>query len=172
MTALRRIGITLALENIPAPLGGAEKIAEMVERIDHPCLKVCLDSGHAYLTEGEGAGAAFRRLAPMAAATHLHDNDGESDGHLIPGEGKMPFPALWVALEEASYEGPLTFELGLRESGSYADLLSELGRAAPIPGVALRRLSPTARRQPHPNDHQRLLEDRVHVLSHERRSAA
>ena len=31
------LGITLALENIPAPLGGAESVAEMVERIDHPC---------------------------------------------------------------------------------------------------------------------------------------
>jgi protein FrlC len=129
------LGITLALENIPAPLGGAESVAEMVERIDHPCLKVCLDSGHAYLTEGEGAEAAFRRLAPMAAATHLHDNDGDSDGHLIPGEGKAPFPALWDALEEAGYEGPLTFELRRRENGSYADLLSELGRAATLPGA-------------------------------------
>ena len=71
----------------------------------------------------------------MAAATHLHDNDGDSDGHLIPGEGKATFPALWDALEEAGYEGPLTFELRRRENGSYADLLSELGRAATLPGA-------------------------------------
>ncbi|MFC1491197.1 sugar phosphate isomerase/epimerase family protein [Nitrospinota bacterium] len=129
------LDLTLALENIPAPLGRAEPVAAMIERIDHPRVRVCLDSGHANLTEGENSGEAFRRLAPLAAATHLHDNDGERDEHLIPGEGKTPFPALWNALHDADYEGPLTFELRRREEGSYADLLTDLGRATPLPSA-------------------------------------
>ena len=128
------LDMTLAIENIPAPLGGADQIKTLIERIDHPRVRACIDVGHAFLTEGEGAGEAFGRLAPLAAATHLHDNDGESDGHLIPGAGGIPFAALWRALEEAAYEGPLTFELRRPEGAAYADILDELDRSAPLPG--------------------------------------
>jgi len=131
------LNLTLAVENIPAPLGGAEQIGALIERIGHPCVRACLDSGHAFLTEGEAAPEAFRRLAPLAAATHLHDNDGESDGHLIPGEGQVPFPALWRALDETGYEGPLTFELRPRENSDYASHLNELAQAAPLAAAGL-----------------------------------
>ena len=125
--------MTLAVENIPSPLGGAAQIEALVERIDHPNVRVCIDAGHAHLTEGEGAAEAFKRLAPLAAATHLHDNDGENDAHLIPGEGKTPFLALIDALEEAGYEGPLTYELRRPEDVPYAEVLAELGRTATLP---------------------------------------
>jgi sugar phosphate isomerase/epimerase len=125
--------MTLAVENIPAPLGGAAQVETLVERIDHPAVRVCIDAGHALLTEGEGAAEAFRRLAPLAVTTHLHDNDGESDGHLIPGVGNTPFPALMDALEEAGYEGPLTYELTRPEGVPYAEVLEELGRTTTLP---------------------------------------
>ncbi|MEE9257547.1 MAG: sugar phosphate isomerase/epimerase family protein [bacterium] len=127
------LGVTLAIENIPAPLGGAGEIEALVDRINHPCVRVCIDAGHALLTEGEGAGEAFGRLAPLAAAVHLHDNDGESDAHLIPGEGKAPFSDLWRALDAAGYEGPLTYELSRPGEMPYAEVLAELGRSAPLP---------------------------------------
>lgn len=129
---VEHLDLTLAVENIPAPLGGAKHIKAIIERIGHPRVRVCLDSGHAFLTEGEAAPEAFQQLAPLAATTHLHDNDGESDGHLIPGKGKVPFPTLWRALDEANYKGPLTFELRSREGSNYATFLDELVRAAPL----------------------------------------
>jgi sugar phosphate isomerase/epimerase len=128
------LDMTLAIENIPAPLGGADQIKTLIERIDHPRVRACIDAGHAFLSEGESAGEAFGRLAPLAAAIHLHDNNGESDEHLIPGTGGTPFTALWQALEKADYEGPLTFELRRPEGADYADILAELGRSAPLPG--------------------------------------
>ncbi|MEE9275311.1 MAG: sugar phosphate isomerase/epimerase family protein [bacterium] len=123
------LGLRLALENIPAPFGRAEPLAAFVEEISHPRLGVCLDAGHAYLSEGEGAGAAFRRLAPLAIAAHLHDNDGERDAHLPPGEGGAPWDILWEAFESAGYAGPLAFELRRREGVSYAETLSALGES-------------------------------------------
>jgi sugar phosphate isomerase/epimerase len=132
--AAEHLDMTLAIENIPSPLGGAEQVETLIQRIDHPHVRACIDAGHAFLTEGESAGEAFGRLAPFAAAIHLHDNDGKSDEHLIPGAGGTPFTALWQALDKAGYEGPLTFELRRPEGADYANILAELDRSAPLPG--------------------------------------
>ncbi len=125
-----RLGLTLALENIPAPLGRPAPLAGLIEALGHPRLRICLDAGHAHLTEGEAAGAAFGRLAPLAAALHLHDNDGGQDAHLLPGEGAIRWPALLEALEGAGFRGPLTYEIRRREGESYPETLAALARAA------------------------------------------
>ena len=104
-----------------------------MERCNHPLLRVCIDSGHAHLTEGEGTAAAYRLLAPWAAATHLHDNDGARDLHAVPGEGGVPWKALWRALDDAGYPGPLTFELRRGESASYPEVLEALARSSHLP---------------------------------------
>lgn len=121
--------MVLAIENIPSPLGRPEAVAQFVEGCAHPRVRACLDTGHALLTEGARTAAAFRRLAPLAAAIHLHDNDGEHDGHLIPGEGVLPWNALWESLEEAGFSGPRSFEIRRKEEKTYSETLSCLAHA-------------------------------------------
>lgn len=133
------LGTTLALENIPAPLGRPAEVAGLVERYNHPLLRVCIDSGHAHLTEGDETAEAYRLLAPWAAATHLHDNDGARDGHLVPGEGGVPWQALWRALDAASYSGPLTFELRRAENATYPGVLEALSRSPHLPAPPRRK---------------------------------
>ncbi|MBI3127106.1 MAG: sugar phosphate isomerase/epimerase [Candidatus Tectomicrobia bacterium] len=128
------LGLTLALENIPAPLGRPEALAGFLGRMDHPRLRACIDAGHARITEGGGAAGAYARLAPWCAATHIHDNDGRRDEHLVPGEGAVDWGAFAGALEAAGYGGALTFEIKRREE-PYRDTLSRLKEAA-------RRLAP------------------------------
>lgn len=128
LPAAKTLDAVLALENIPAALGRAEPLARLVEGVDHPRLKVCIDAGHALITEGARAQNAVERLAPLCAAAHLHDNDGRSDAHLIPGEGAFSWPPFFAALDARGYRGPLAFELKRKEV-PYRETLAELARA-------------------------------------------
>ena len=118
----------LALENIPSALGRAEPLAGFVSRIDHPRLKICIDTGHALITEGENIKNAVERLAPFCAATHLHDNDGRNDAHLIPGEGAFEWPSFFTTLDAGGYAGMLALELR-RKDEPYAETLAAAARA-------------------------------------------
>ncbi len=118
----------LALENIPSALGRAEPLAGFVGRIDHPRLKICIDTGHALITEWENTKSAIERLAPFCAATHLHDNDGRNDAHLIPGEGAFEWPSFFTTLDAQNYSGTLALELRRKEE-PYAKTLTDAARA-------------------------------------------
>ncbi len=118
----------LALENIPSALGCAEPLADFVSRIDHPRLRICIDTGHALITEGENTQNAIERLAPMCIAAHLHDNDGRNDAHLIPGEGAFEWPSFFAALDARGYSGTLALELR-RKDEPYAETLAAAARA-------------------------------------------
>ena len=118
----------LALENIPAALGRAEPLADFVARLDHPRVKICIDTGHALITEGENTQNAIERLAPFCVAAHLHDNDGRSDAHLIPGEGAFEWPSFFAALDAGGYPGTLALELR-RKDEPYAETLAAAARA-------------------------------------------
>ena len=118
----------MALENIPSALGCAEPLAGFVSRIAHPRLKICFDTGHALITEGDKTQNAIERLAPMCIATHLHDNDGRNDAHLIPGEGAFEWPSFLAALDAHRYPGTLALELRRKEE-PYAETLAAAARA-------------------------------------------
>ena len=118
----------LALENIPSALGRAEPLAGFVSRIDHPRLRICIDTGHALITEGDKTQKAVERLAPMCIAAHLHDNDGRNDAHLIPGEGAFEWPSFFAALDAHDYSGTLALELR-RKDEPYAETLAAAARA-------------------------------------------
>ncbi len=118
----------IAIENIPSALGRAEPLADFVSRIGHPRLKTCIDTGHALITEGENAPGGVERLAPFCAATHLHDNDGRSDAHLIPGEGAFEWPSFFTTLDACGYSGSLALELR-RKDEPYARTLAAATRA-------------------------------------------
>ncbi|MCY3822968.1 MAG: sugar phosphate isomerase/epimerase [Nitrospinae bacterium] len=118
----------LAIENIPSALGRAEPLADFVARIDHPRLRICIDTGHALITEGNKTKRAIERLAPLCAATHLHDNDGRSDAHLIPGEGAFEWPSFFTTLDARGYPGTLALELR-RKDEPYAETLAAAARA-------------------------------------------
>ena len=120
----------IAIENIPSALGRAEPLAGFVARIGHPRLKTCIDTGHALITEGQNTRSAIERLAPFCVATHLHDNDGRSDAHLIPGEGAFEWPPFFTTLDAQSYSGPLALALELRRKDEpYAETLAAAARA-------------------------------------------
>ncbi len=77
-------GTVLLLENLfetdPADL------LTLVESIDSPRVKVCLDLGHVQANTLLTIGDWIDGLSPHIAYIHLHDNDGKVDQHLPPTE--------------------------------------------------------------------------------------
>jgi len=113
---LERLDLKLALENIATPLSALSNLIALVREINSPRVGLCLDIGHANL-QGR-PGEAIERCAGSLLAVHLSDNDGQSDQHLVPGEGNIPWPEVIRRLDKIGFNGPLTLEL--RQYGDWA----------------------------------------------------
>lgn len=105
-----RHGVKLALENIPNELSGAEALADLIENgLDRPDVGICLDFGHAHL-----AGNlldAIETMSGLIVTTHVHDNGGRQDEHLVPFEGAIEWPSALTTLQKVGYDGTLVFEI-------------------------------------------------------------
>lgn len=114
-------GVTLTLENA----GGqpniypstAEELGEFVAGLEGA--KITFDIGHAHLAERRAGrkdtGAAIARsieaLREHLVHVHVHDNHGEQDEHLPPGDGDIDFKPVADALRAINYGGFLIAEL-------------------------------------------------------------
>ncbi|WP_428563344.1 MAG: sugar phosphate isomerase/epimerase family protein [Solidesulfovibrio sp. DCME] len=109
----------LCLENTfetdPLTVSGA--VAALRERLpeaDRERVGICFDVGHWYsFAAGKALGnleAWCDALAPYLLHLHLHDNDGSFDQHLGPGQGEIPFDALFRLLSARGLRPTATFE--------------------------------------------------------------
>ena len=103
-------GVRLALEVIPNDLATPEALLQWLDGdLELGAAAVCLDFGHAHLVGG--APEAAEMLAGYVITTHVHDNRGVSDDHLLPFEGTIDWPATIAAMSKIGYAGPWIFEL-------------------------------------------------------------
>lgn len=121
----------LCLENTheadPATVTGA--VAALRERLpekERERVGICFDIGHWHSFAGGSVRgdladwvAAF---APYLLHMHLHDNDGAFDEHLGPGQGSIPFDALFELLARHGLRPTVTFEP--HSSAAYAQALA------------------------------------------------
>ena len=91
-----RYGIILLLENMWEP--DPAIITKILDKIDSPYLKACLDVGHATLYSRLPISAWAASLGPHLIYTHLHNNHGDADEHLAFGDGVIDFPELLDSL--------------------------------------------------------------------------
>jgi len=110
-------GVTVALENLPPGwlCDGSEEILKVVESLDSPALGVCLDTGHAHLTE-EGALSALKALSSRIVAFHVHDNDGSRDLHLPPPYGTIDWEPIAAVVREMNFENWILIEASASRS--------------------------------------------------------
>jgi sugar phosphate isomerase/epimerase len=101
-------GVHLALENIPNKLSPMEKILGFLEETQLKEVGICFDSGHSNLQASpvEEIETAGSRLV----TTHLHDNNGQKDEHLLPFQGSISWQDVLQAFAKIDYQGPLLFE--------------------------------------------------------------
>jgi sugar phosphate isomerase/epimerase len=83
----RPLGVKLLLENIQNEVTESPNIVEIL-RIGHfKDVGVCLDTGHAHI--GGGIATTIAELKPLIRTAHIHDNHGQKDEHLWPGDGTI-----------------------------------------------------------------------------------
>ncbi len=110
-----KLGLTIAVENSYERSNTPDEVVYYMEHFHSPALGCCLDVGHAnlmrpfpgkkrekYFTEMDWAWGdkieeqtgTCEKLAPYVVTCHLHDNDGYSDAHALPGTGTIEWDAL------------------------------------------------------------------------------
>jgi len=92
--SVRANGVRIALENT----NNFDAIAQLLSEYDAGYLGLCYDSGHAHIAED--AMSVLTTLAPLIVTAHLHDNDGTSDDHRIPGLGTIDWSAVVPVLRQ------------------------------------------------------------------------
>ncbi|HEY7444018.1 MAG TPA: sugar phosphate isomerase/epimerase family protein [Vicinamibacterales bacterium] len=103
-------GVRLALEVIPNSLSSAEALVDLIENnLDLPDIGICMDFGHGFLM-GDLVDA-IETASGYLITTHIHDNHGKSDDHLVPFAGSIDWPAALMAAQKIGYDGALMFEV-------------------------------------------------------------
>jgi sugar phosphate isomerase/epimerase len=87
----RQRGVTLALENTPGEMATTANLKQFLAETRLTNLKLCFDTGHAHL-EG-GVAASLESVRDLVVTTHIHDNRGDRDDHLLPYEGTIDWDA-------------------------------------------------------------------------------
>jgi sugar phosphate isomerase/epimerase len=122
------VGVRVALEVIPNPLSDAASLVTMIERdLDGSRAGICLDFGHAFLM-GD-VPDAIETVAEHLVTTHVHDNTGKSDDHLVPFDGRINWDVALMTMQKVGYDG--TYLMELANTGSPPDVLrrAEAARA-------------------------------------------
>jgi sugar phosphate isomerase/epimerase len=102
--------LRLALEVIPNDLSTPTALSDLLEGdMDLGEAGICLDFGHAHVLSG--APEAAEALSGHIITTHVHDNDGADDMHLVPFEGTIDWTATLTAMWKIGYPGALVFEV-------------------------------------------------------------
>ncbi len=105
----RQLGITLLLENTPNDLATPEKLKELLRALHYPDLGICFDTGHAHMMSS--VHQALGILEDRVRSTHVHDNRGDRDSHLWPGEGTVDWSDTMQALRAAPQVPALLLEI-------------------------------------------------------------
>lgn len=101
----RVLGVEIAIENIDEPFS-YNLLEPLFKKL--PDLKFCFDTGHAEVWN------TWEKYLPTftdrISALHIHDNHGEKDEHLIPGDGEIDFVPFLKQLKTHGYNGYLGLE--------------------------------------------------------------
>lgn len=110
-------GVGIAVENMwdlhIAPrryyADNAEELAELIDAVDMENVGACWDLEHASIMQQDQK-KAMRVLGKRLKATHVSDQTGVDNIHVLPFQGKTDWPAAMEALADIGYEGNLNYE--------------------------------------------------------------
>ena len=114
MRLAQPLGVQIAIEVLPNELSRAGSLVHFVE--DDVSLDdlgvdagICLDFGHAHI-DGDVVDA-IETVSEHLIATHVHDNRGRNDDHLLPFDGTIDWPAALTAVQKVGFDGGLILEI-------------------------------------------------------------
>lgn len=120
------LGVRVALEVIPNALSNAVALTGLIEEhLDGVEVGVCLDYGHAHLM-GD-VNDTIEALSGHLWTTHVHDNHGRTDDHLVPFAGGIAWDTAMMGTQKIGYDGTLLFEVA--DTGDPVDVLKRTAAA-------------------------------------------
>lgn len=93
------LGVKLLVENLQGEVATPAHLIEILVAGHLTDVGVCLDAGHAHL--GDGVAPALEVLRDRVRSSHLHDNKGDKDAHLWPGDGTIAWDEALGGLKAA-----------------------------------------------------------------------
>jgi sugar phosphate isomerase/epimerase len=126
------LGVTLVIENCE-DIDPAARV-RLAEALKSPNVQVSLDTGHAHyahcLTGAPPVDIFIQAAGKRLQHVHLQDTDGFADRHWHPGEGILPWRAIFAALSRLPKMPRLILEVNdERNVRRGAEYLAELGLA-------------------------------------------
>jgi sugar phosphate isomerase/epimerase len=121
-----RVNVRVALEVIPNALSKPESLVHLIEdELDGIDVGICLDYGHAHLM-GD-LGEAIETVSGHLVTTHVHDNGGKRDDHLVPYAGSIDWDVAMMETQKIGYDGTLMFEVA--DAGDPVNVLDRCVKA-------------------------------------------
>ncbi len=115
----KKCGTGLALENMAdfdrakihrAYCADVDDLIDIIDTVNDPVLGVCWDFGHARMMLSDQP-RQLRKLGKRLVSTHVQDNNGKRDSHLIPFVGgDIRWEMIMPCLKEIGYEGDFVLE--------------------------------------------------------------
>lgn len=104
--------LTLVVETpLPHLLGGQpDDFLFVLDHLPREGTAVCIDTSHVAL--GCGIDHYLQKLGDRLVHIQVSDNNGVYDDHLVPGEGRIDWPAFLEGLERVRYSGVFMLEIG------------------------------------------------------------
>jgi len=115
--------VTLAIEPEPGMfIERTDQAIELIEAVNCPEFRMNPDIGHIRTTESDFL-PALRAALPYAVHCHIEDIRDRVHHHLIPGDGDIPFDAVFDVVEDAGFSGWVSVEL-YSQTDRWQDALS------------------------------------------------
>jgi sugar phosphate isomerase/epimerase len=118
-------GVVIALENTPSELGSPSVLCKFLIDTHLNDLKLCFDIGHAHIEEG--VGPSFEAMRDHVVSSHIHDNHGDKDEHLLPFDGTIDWDAVLRGFTDAAQM--ISMVLEIKGQGATPPSLAQISAA-------------------------------------------
>jgi sugar phosphate isomerase/epimerase len=126
VAAAEAVNVKVAVEVIPNALSTPAALCRLIEDdLEDLELGICLDYGHANLL-GDVA-EAIETISGHLATTHVHDNGGQRDDHLVPFAGRIDWDVAIMSTQKVGYDGVLMLEVA--DTGNPIEVLKKAAAA-------------------------------------------
>lgn len=124
----RPLGVQILLENLDKnEIAQPSHLVEILSVGHFHDIGICLDLGHAHL--GSGLEEAIGILGDRIRSLHVHDNAGDKDAHLWPGEGTIAWPQAARALQALTPPPMAVLEISSRLETSNEALADQVRKS-------------------------------------------
>jgi len=106
-----RAGVTMTVEPHPGRyLANTDGALRLLEHVDSKAMGINFDPSHTFPV-GDFPDITVYRLGKHIKHLHVSDNDGVTNVHWRPGEGKIDWKAMFQALKDVGYDGVVSIEM-------------------------------------------------------------